>query len=300
MMKKNLWKEIIAIALLSIGVIVYMFPFYWMLLESFKSYEDVMKMPPDLFITTFRFQNYAEAVKYIPFFRYLLNTTYISTLSAVGVVITSSFVAYGFSKIKWPGRETIFAISLSTMMIPFMIIMIPLYIEFKGLGIIASYKSLWWLAKILGIDERTGWIGSYKPLWVPACFATTWNIFFLRQFYRGVPDELVEAARIDGASHLRVWAKILVPLSKPALAVAFLFHFIFVWKDFLAPLIFITDQDKYTIALGLDFYKSQHGGTEWQYLMAAVTLATIPTVILFIAANKYLLQGIQIGTGLKD
>ena len=277
-MKKNKWKEIAAILILSIGVIMYMFPFYWMLLESFATSENSMKFPPDLFLTTLRFKNYAEAVDYIPFFRYLWNTTYICVMSVVGVVVSSSFVAYGFAKLKWPGRETIFAISLSTMMIPFMIIMIPLYIEFKWIG----------------------WIGSYKPLWVPACFATTWNIFFLRQFYRGIPDELVDAARIDGASHLRVWAKILVPLSKPALAVAALFHFIFVWKDFLMPLIFITDQEKYTISLGLDMFNSQHGGTEWPYLMAAVTLATIPTVILFFVANKYLLEGIHIGSGLKD
>lgn len=277
-MRKNKWGELAVIVVLAIGVVIFMFPFYWMIIESLKSSGEFMKMPPTFFPKVFRFKNYIETVNYIPFFRYFWNTIFVSSMSTIGMVLSSSFVAYGFTKVKWPGRETVFAISLGTMMIPFMVVMVPLYIEFKAFG----------------------WLGSLKPLWIPAWFANAWNIFFLRQFYRGIPNELVDAAKIDGASHLQVWAKIVLPLSKSALVVAALFHFVFTWKDFLAPLVFITDQKLYTLSLGLSFFQSQHGGVEWQYLMAAAVLTTIPTIIIFSFANKYLIEGIHITSGLKE
>lgn len=277
-MRKNKWGELAVIVVLAIGVAIFMFPFYWMIIESLKSSGEFMKMPPTFFPKVLRFKNYIETVNYIPFFRYFWNTIFVSSMSTIGIVLSSSFVAYGFAKVKWPGRETVFAISLGTMMIPFMVVMVPLYIEFKAFG----------------------WLGSLKPLWIPAWFANAWNIFFLRQFYRAIPNELVDAAKIDGASHLQVWAKIVLPLSKPALVVAALFHFVFTWKDFLAPLVFITDQKMYTLSLGLSFFQSQHGGVEWQYLMAAATLTIIPTIIIFFFANRYLIEGIHITSGLKE
>jgi len=274
---KNKWGKLIIIVILAIGVAIFMFPFYWMVIESLKSSGEFMKMPPTLFPKAFHFSNYAETVNYIPFFRYFWNTLFISSMSTIGMVLSSSFVAYGFAKVKWPGREIVFAISLGTMMIPFMVVMVPLYIEFKAFG----------------------WLGSLKPLWIPSWFANAWNIFFLRQFYRGIPDELMDAARIDGASHFHLWAKVVLPLSKPALVVAALFHFVFNWKDFLAPLVFISNQKLYTLSLGLSFFQSQHGGVEWQYLMAAAVLTTIPTMIIFFFASKYLIEGIHITSGLK-
>lgn len=277
-MRKNKWGELAVIVVLAIGVAIFMFPFYWMIIESLKSSGEFMKMPPTFFPKVLRFKNYIETVNYIPFFRYFWNTIFVSSMSTIGIVLSSSFVAYGFAKVKWPGRETVFAISLGTMMIPFMVVMVPLYIEFKAFG----------------------WLGSLKPLWIPAWFANAWNIFFLRQFYRAIPNELVDAAKIDGASHLQVWAKIVLPLSKPALVVAALFHFVFTWKDFLAPLVFITDQKMYTLSLGLSFFQSQHGGVEWQYLMAAATLTIIPTIAIFFFANRYLIEGIHITSGLKE
>jgi len=273
----DLRKILIALILLVGGVVAF-FPFYWMVVGSFESSKELMSLPPVLIPSKLYFENYVKAVNYIPFLRYFWNTVYVACLTTVGMVLSSSFVAYGFSKIKWPGRDLLFTISLGTMMIPFMVTMVPLYMEFKVFG----------------------WLGSLKPLWLPAWFANAWNIFFLRQFYRGIPNELMDAARIDGASHLQVWAKVIIPLSKPALAVAALFQFVASWKDFLGPLVFITDQNMYTLSLGLSFFQSQHGGTEWAPLMAASVLTVIPTIIIFIFAGKYLIEGIHLTAGMKE
>ncbi len=273
-MRKKQVGEIAAIVILIGGAVIFMFPFYWMVIVSFKPAGELTSFLPKYP----QFKNYLEAVRYIPFFRYFYNTVHVTFLATTGMVLSSSFVAYGFTKVEWPGREIIFAISLGTMMIPFMVIMVPLYIEFKAFG----------------------WLGSLKPLWLPAWFASAWNIFFLRQFYRGIPTELVDAAKIDGASHLQIWAKIIIPLSKPALAVAVLFHFVYVWRDFLAPLVFITSQKMYTLALGLNLFQSRSGGTQWNYLMAASVLTTIPTIIIFFFVNRHLIKGIRITAGLKE
>ena len=210
------------------------------------------------------------------FLVYVYNTLVVAVLGMIGVVFSSSLVAYGFSRIRWRGRDTCFLITLATMMVPFAVTMIPLYGVFRWLG----------------------WIGTLKPLWVPAFFGGAFNVFLLRQFFMTIPQDLSDAARIDGCSEFGIFWRIILPLSKPALAVVALFHFMWAWKDFLGPLIFLTKKETYTLSLGLHFYQSQHGGSEWHYLMAASTLMILPVIVLFFFTQRTFIQGIST-TGMK-
>jgi len=211
------------------------------------------------------------------FLVYLRNTLTVAILGVIGTTLSSALAAYGFARISWPGRDTVFVIALSTMMVPFAVTMVPLYGVFRALG----------------------WIGTLKPLWVPAFFGSAFNIFLLRQFFRTIPQDISEAARIDGCSEFGIFWRIILPLSKPALAVVALFHFMWAWNDFMGPLIFLTRQETYTLSLGLQFYQSQHGGSEWHFLMAASTLMILPIVLLFFFTQRTFIQGIST-TGMKN
>ena len=208
---------------------------------------------------------------------YLRNTLIVAGLSVTGMVLSSAIVAYGFARVPWRGRRALFALVLATMMIPFPVLMAPLYVIFRDLG----------------------WIGSLKPLWIPAWFGGAFNIFLLRQFFMSIPRELDEAARIDGCTHWGIFWRIILPLSRPALAVVALFHFIYVWNDFLAPLIFLTHRDQFTLALGLQLYQSKAGNTPWNLLMAASTLVVAPVLVLFLLTQRTFVQGAA-GEGLKE
>lgn len=207
----------------------------------------------------------------ITFITYLANTLFVALLGVGGMVLSSALVAYGLSRVQWKGRETLFSVTLSTMMVPFPVLMIPLYSVFRSLG----------------------WIGTLKPLWVPAFFGGAFNIFLLRQFFMTIPNELSEAARIDGCSELAIFFRVILPLARPALSVVALFHFLFVWNDFLGPYIFLTKSETFTMALGLQQYQSQNGGSEHQLLMAASVLLALPIVVLFFFAQKTFIQGIS-------
>jgi multiple sugar transport system permease protein len=207
----------------------------------------------------------------ITFLTYLSNTLLVAVLGVTGTVLSSALVAYGLSRVQWKGREMLFGITLSTMMVPFPVLMIPLYSVFRSLG----------------------WIGTLMPLWVPAFFGGAFNIFLLRQFFLTIPSELSEAARIDGCSELEIFWRIILPLARPALSVVALFHFLFVWNDFLGPLVFLTKPETFTMALGLQQYQSQNGGSEHHLLMAASALLLLPIVVLFFFAQKTFIQGIS-------
>lgn len=211
------------------------------------------------------------------FLVYLRNTLIVAVLGVIGTTLSSALVAYGFARIPWRGRDATFLVVLSTMMVPFAVTMVPLY----------------------GVFRTLGWIGTLKPLWVPAFFGSAFNIFLLRQFFRTIPQDLSDAARIDGCSEFAIFWRIVLPLSKPALAVVALFHFMWAWNDFMGPLIFLTRQDTFTLSLGLQFYQSQHGGSEWHFLMAASTLMVLPIVILFFFTQRTFIQGIST-TGMKN
>lgn len=264
-----------ALALLSVAFAA---PLVWMLSTSVKPESQAasgrLSLLPDPVARTpaQAVENY-HAVwtdSTVQFPLYLRNTLIIASLSVVGMTLSSAIVAYGLARVQWSGRGFVFATVLATMMIPFPVLMVPLYLVFRELG----------------------WIGSLKPLWVPAWFGGAFNIFMLRQFYRGIPRELDEAARIDGCSHWRIFWRIILPLSRPALAVVALFHFIYVWNDFLGPLIFLTHRDQFTLALGLQLYQSQAGQTPWNLLMAASTLVVSPLVLLFVLTQRTFVQGV--------
>ena len=220
------------------------------------------------------FRNAIMAMKVFP--RYLANTLILCVLTVVGTVLSSALAAYGFSRIEWHGRNKLFVLALATMMVPFPVTMVPMYCLYRWLG----------------------WIGTLKPLWVSSFFAGAFNVFLLRQFFMTLPKDISEAARIDGCSELRIFWQIILPLCKPALMVVALFQFMYTWNDFLGPLIYLTDQKDFTLAVGLQFFQSQLGGTEWHYLMAASTLMALPIIILFFFTQKTFIEGIST-TGIK-
>jgi len=269
-------RSVLLHATLLCGSILFLFPFLWMVSTSLKPIEQAMTIPPKLIPNPVKLMNYIDAVRVIPFFKYACNTLLVCVLGTVGMVLSSSLVAYGFSRVQWKGRDIVFIAVLATMMIPFPVTMIPLYTVFRKLH----------------------WVGTLRPLWVTAWFGGVFNIFLLRQFFKSIPTELSDAARIDGCTELGIYYRIIMPLSRPALAVVALFHFMFVWNDFIRPLIYLINPETFTLALGLQFYQSQHGGTEWHMLMAASTLVILPIIVLFFFTQKSFIRGIAM-TGMK-
>lgn len=271
----------IHLVLIALGC-VFILPLVWMLSTSLKPLEETMTSPPVFLPTEFQWKNYWDAivygrdsVGYIPFFVYARNTILICILFVAGTVVSNSVVAYSFARLKWKGREVAFAITLATMMIPFPVIMVPLFSLFVKLD----------------------WLGTFRPLWVPAWFGSAFSIFLLRQFFRTIPFELSEAAKIDGCSEWGIFYRIVLPLAKPALAVVALFAFMGAWNDFLGPLIYLLSQEQFTLALGLQFYQSQQS-SQWHLLMAASTVVIAPVIVLFFFTQRLFIQGIA-ATGLK-
>lgn len=207
---------------------------------------------------------------------YFRNTLLIAILAVAGVVVSSAIAAYGFARVRWRGRNLLFVLMLATMMVPFPVVMVPLFVLFRELD----------------------WIGTFLPLWVPAWFGSAFSIFLLRQFYMTIPRELDDAARLDGCGHVGILLRILLPLSLPALLVVGLLHFMYVWNDFLGPLVFLTHRDQYTLALGLELYMSRLGTTPWNLVMAASTIMVAPVLLLFLATQRSFLEGIST-TGVK-
>jgi len=286
---RSIGGKVAVFVLLTVLGLTFLAPLVWMVATSLKPIDETMDNPPTWIPKEykFRWENYANVIvdrerwkpkedPAPPFVRYALNTLYLVVLGTAGTVMSNALVAYGFARLRWRGRDALFAATLATMMIPFPVIMVPIF----------------------GIFRELGWVGSFKPLWVPAWFGSAFNIFLLRQFFRTIPTELSDAARIDGCSELQIFMNVIVPLAKPALAVVALFHFMYTWNDFLGPLIYLTDQRMFTLSLGLQFFQSQHGGTQWNLLMAASTLIVAPLILVFFLAQRTFIQGITL-TGLK-
>lgn len=268
-------KKIIPHLLLIIFGIIFAMPFIWLVSTSFKTPENVFKFPPQWIPVPFKWQNYAEAFTRIPFLLYLKNTLIIATVPVIGQLLSSSIVAYSFSKIPWKGSKYMFGIVLSTMMLPFQVTMIPLYI-------------VW---------SRLGMINTFAPLLIPSFFGSAYNIFLLRQFFKGIPDSLVHSARIDGASEVRILFGIIIPLSKPALTTIGLFTFMSGWNNFMGPLIYFQNSKLFTLSLGLQTFMFEMN-KQWEVLMAAATMFTIPMIILFFVGQKQFIKGITM-TGFK-
>lgn len=253
----------------------YIFPLYWMLTTALKTDVEIFKFPPTLLPTNPQWQNFPASTTYIPFWLYMWNTAVLCVLSILGTVISCALIAYGFARVRWPGRNVIFMIYLSTIMLPAQVTMIPLYIVFR----------------------RIGWYGTILPLVVPAFFGNALYVFLLRQFFMTIPNELSDAARIDGAGEVGIFWRIMLPLLKPALATVALFTFVGVYRDYLGPLIYLTNQEQWTISLGLKMFQNMYGA-QWQLMMAASALTMIPTVVLFFLTQRTFIEGIAL-TGIK-
>lgn len=255
--------------------IIYMIPFFWMISTSLKPDNQIFLWPPVWIPKPFMWSNYPRAIDFIPFWAYVKNTLIIAFFCIVGVLFSCPPVAYSFSRVPWAGRNVLFIMTIATMMLPYQVTMIPLFIIFS----------------------RLGWVGTYLPLIVPSFFGGAFYIFLLRQFFMTIPQELTDAARIDGASELGIYTRIMLPLTKPALATIVVFEFLARWRDFLGPLIYLNDPQKYTISLGLQMFRMEHG-TEWALLMACSIVLTAPVIILFFFVQRTFIQGITL-TGLK-
>ena len=263
--------------------IFFLLPLIWMIVTSLKPIDETMTSPPRWIPSHFEWGNFPKAfaynsedLGYIPFLVYGKNTIFVTILAVIGSVISNSLVAYSFARIKWRGREVLFGLTLATMMVPGPVLMVPMYALFKEFG----------------------WIGTFRPLWVPTFFGSAFNIFLLRQFLRTIPIELSEAAKLDGASEWRTFVDVIIPLARPALVVIAVFTFLWAWNDFMGPLLYLTDQQTFTLSMGLQFFQSQHTGTPWNLLMAASLIVIVPVIIVFFFAQKVFIKGIAT-TGLK-
>lgn len=278
--KRNLYyRKMFAYIILSAGSIIMMFPFAWLVRSSLMSTAQIFIFPPEWIPDPVKWSNYWESLTIVPFYRYFLNTLTIELFVLVGILFSSTFAAYSFSRLKWPGRNVAFYLILSTMMLPYAVTLIPTFMMF----------------------QKVNAVNTFIPLTLPSWFGTgingAFNIFLLRQFFMTIPKELDEAAYMDGAKPFTVLWRLILPLSKPALIVVTIFTFISVWNDFLGPLIYLNDDNKFTLAMGLASFKGLLTA-QWGYLMAASTAVVAPIVVLFFLAQRYFIEGITL-TGIK-
>ncbi|MFH1880096.1 MAG: carbohydrate ABC transporter permease [Bacillota bacterium] len=254
---------------------VFIFPFFWLVRGSFMRSIEIFTMPMKWLPDRLMVENYVQALTKIPFLTYFKNTAIIVTFNVIGCVLSSSFAAFGFSRIRFRGRNFWFAVMMSTMMIPDISLLIPQFIGWKTLG---AYDT-------------------FYPLIVPAFFSKALFVFLIRQFFSTIPKAYDEAAFIDGANYMTIYARIMLPLSKPVLATIGVFTFMFQWNDFFGPLIYLSSSDKYTLSLGLQSFLGQYT-SQWNLLMAASSLIILPMILLFFFAQRFFIEGIAF-TGLK-
>jgi ABC-type sugar transport system, permease component len=258
------------------GAALFSVPFLWTVSTALKTNEQVFAVPPRWIPDPVEWSNFRRAWTELPFPTFVFNTVLVTVVSTFGQVLSASLVAYGFARFKWRGRNALFYLMLSTMMLPSQVTMIPVFLFWRQLNL----------------------IDTFAPLIVPAFFGGgAFTIFLLRQFFLTIPRELDEAAMIDGASPFRIWWSVLLPLARPALITVVLFSFIGHWDDFMGPLIYLNSMEKYTVSIGLRMFQDMFG-TQLELLMAASLIHILPTVILFFVAQRYFIKGIAM-TGLK-
>jgi multiple sugar transport system permease protein len=269
----------IILAILIIGAVIMIAPFAFLISSSLKVETQVFQYPIQWIPNPVRWANYVEALTTKPFFRYFRNTMVIVIFNQIAILGTASLCGYGFARIKFPGRNLWFGIALATMMLPYYVTMIPQFILFS----------------------RLGWMDSYKPLIIPYFFGGgAFNIFLFRQFFKTIPEDFSDAARMDGCSELGIFWRIFVPLSTPVFITVSIFTFMASWNDFIGPLLYINSPEKFTIALGLANYRSMLGvgRTRWDLLMAASVTMTAPIVLLFFVLQRYFIKGVVM-SGIK-
>ena len=262
-------------ALMLLGAL-FLIPFLWMLSVSLQDAQGMFALPFRWIPDRPRWENYGTALSAVPFGRYLFNTSVITASVLALTLFSCTLVAYGFARLRFPGRDMLFAVCIATMMLPGQVTMIPLYMAYA----------------------RLGWVDTYLPLIVPSLFGSPFYIFLLRQFFLTIPREYDEAALLEGAGRLRIYWSIVLPLARPAVATVTLFCFIGTWNDFFGPLIYLNSPEKATLTLWLNMLKSQgigSGSVQWHILMAASVLVMLPNIIVFFIAQKQFIRGIQIG-----
>lgn len=256
-------------------VLVYVVPFLWLVAGSLKTSQELFSSPPVWVPRIPQFKNYIDAINSFPFLLYLRNTLVVVVFNIIGTVLSSSLVAYGFSRIPWKGRDTVFILVLVTMMLPFQVIMIPLFLLFQKFGL----------------------IGTLLPLIVTSFFGNAFYIFLFRQFFIGIPLELSQAAKVDGASEFTIFTRLILPLSKPAITTVAIFVFLHCWNDFVGPLIFLNDDKLYTLSIGVQQIMSIND-PRWTLLMAIGVVMILPVLAIFFLLQKYFIQGIAF-SGIK-
>jgi multiple sugar transport system permease protein len=253
--------------------LLYLFPLYWMAVTALKSSEELRAVPPTLWPSELVWQNFVDAVNFIPFWTFLRNTLIITVFTVLASVIANPFIAYGFSRIDWPGRDKVFYIVLATVFIPFPVVLVGLFDIFASLG----------------------WVNTYLPLIVPFFFGQAFWIFLMRQFLLQIPMDLSDAARVDGATEFDIFFKVIMPLALPAIGVIGIFSALHAWNDFLGPLIYLQVEEKYTLAIGLNFFRSAHD-IQYNLLLAASTLMVLPVIAIFFFFQRALVEGITLGS----
>jgi len=262
-------------ALLIIGAILILVPFLWTISTSLKTEAQTLQFPPTWMPNPFAWENYPTALQARPFDIYYMNSAFIAITSTIGQVISSAIVAFGFARMRFWGRNTLFLVVLSTMMIPFHVMIIPRFILFKELG----------------------WLNTYYPLILPNFFGSAFSIFLLRQYFMTISLDLDDAAKIDGAGYFRIFISIILPMSTAAMGVVGVFEFLESWRDFFGPLIYLTSDAKYTVPVGLNAFRTEYF-TEWHLFMAASAVAMLVPLLVFFVAQKYFLGGIAlVGSG---
>lgn len=261
--------------LLFVIALAFILPLYWMLSTALKGPDQMFEIPPAWIPNPVELDNFPEVFREVPFARFFLNTIFLVIVNVIGQVTSVSLIAYGFARLRFPGRSFLFLLMLSTLMIPYHVTLIPRFILFAELG----------------------WVNTYLPLTLPAFVGSPFLIFLVRQYMMSIPLDLDEAAYIDGATRFDVFWRIILPLSRPALVLVVVFTFVETWNDFLQPLIYLNDPNLFTVSLGLSFFQGARE-TNWNLLMAGSLLATIPPLILFFIAQRQLIGGISI-EGLK-
>lgn len=273
--RTSLLSTVLAHAVLVLLSAVFLVPLLWLITSSLKTDAQIFKFPPEWIPSPLTFENYPGGLTFIPFWRFLLNTSILCVATVLGTILSCSLVAYGLARINWRGRNVLLYILLGTMMLPFQVTMVPVFVMFA----------------------RLGWVDTLWPLIIPHFFGNAFYIFLMRQFFMTIPGELTEAARIDGCTEWDIYRKIVLPLSKPVLATVGLFAFMATWNDYLGPLIYLADESKYTLSLGLASFSSQYGSYPGM-LMAVTTVITVPIIVLFFLAQRTFIQGITL-TGIK-
>ncbi|ANS77119.1 sugar ABC transporter ATP-binding protein [Paenibacillus yonginensis] len=251
-------------------------PLWWMISTSLKSMREIMSYPPTIVPEQVHWDNYVHAWQKGHFGRYALNTLLLAGIVVFSHVLSNTFVAYGFAKIRFKGKKLLFSIMLGTMMIPSFVTLIPQYILFSKLH----------------------WINTYLPLTVPGFFGSAFQIFLVRQFFMTIPNELIEAGKVDGANHFRIWWQLMLPLSLPVIATIAIMTFQGAWNDFTGPLIYINSESLFNLQIGLQAFKSTET-TQWHYLMAGSVIVLLPVVLLFFLFQKYFIEGMNISSATK-